>query len=111
MRNENISQAKFLSSHAKFSVSQAKFLLRARKRSSLRRGPDTSATLPSCFPGPDPGIDPCIQGRPRENYRRRRLDARLGPRITTRAPRHCERSEAIHLSTKWSADEFPKPVV
>jgi hypothetical protein len=27
------------------------------------------------------------------------------------APRHCERSEAIHLSTRWSADEFPKSVV
>jgi hypothetical protein len=25
--------------------------------------------------------------------------------------RHCERTEAIHLSTRWSADEVSKPVV
>ncbi|MFZ2106440.1 MAG: glycosyltransferase family 2 protein [Roseiarcus sp.] len=34
-----------------------------------------------------------------------------GVPISTGAPRHCERSEAIHLSTRCSADEFPKPVV
>src|SRR5271155_1930609 len=49
MRNENSSQAKFFRSQAKYSASQAKYSLRGQRKASLRRCPNTSATLPSCM--------------------------------------------------------------
>ena len=50
------------------------------------------------------------------------IDANLGKQVevvgntswpisTKTLPVDCERSEAIHVSTRWSTDEFPKPVV